>query len=202
VAVTTHTPELKFSEWQGDSWVVFFSHPADFTPVCVTELAEFARRANDFASVNVKLLGLSVDSIHSHIAWLQNMKEKLGIDIPYPIVADLDTKVSQKYGMIHPGASTTATVRAAFVIDPKRTIRALVYYPVNAGRSVDEMFRLVRALQTADKHACALPENWRPGEKVIVPPPRTMQDVADRLTNPAYDARDFYLVYKELPGAS
>jgi peroxiredoxin (alkyl hydroperoxide reductase subunit C) len=199
VAVTTHTPELKFSEWQGDSWVVFFSHPADFTPVCVTELAEFARRANDFASVNVKLLGLSVDSIHSHIAWLQNMKEKLGIDIPYPLVADLDTKVSQKYGMLHPGASTTAAVRAVFVIDPKRVVRALIYYPVNAGRSVDEVLRLVQALQTADKHACALPENWKPGQRVIVPPPKVMQDVADRLSNPAHDARDFYLVYKDLP---
>jgi peroxiredoxin (alkyl hydroperoxide reductase subunit C) len=198
-AATTHSQELKFSEWQGDSWVVFFSHPADFTPVCTTELAEFARRAGDFASLGVKLIGLSVDSIHSHIAWLQSMKEKLGIDIPYPLVADLDTKVSQKYGMLHPGASTTAAVRAVFVIDPKRVVRALIYYPVNAGRSVDEVLRLVQALQTADKHACALPENWKPGQRVIVPPPKVMQDVADRLSNPAHDARDFYLVYKDLP---
>jgi peroxiredoxin (alkyl hydroperoxide reductase subunit C) len=201
-AVTTQSPEMKFSEWQGDHWVVFFSHPADFTPVCTTELAEYARRAAEFADAGVKLLGLSVDSIHSHIAWLQRMKEKLGVDIPYPLVADLDTRVSQKYGMIHPGASTTATVRAVFVIDPKRIVRALVYYPVTVGRSVDETLRLVRALQTADRHACALPENWKPGERVIVPPPRTMQDVPDRLDNPAYDARDFYLVYKNVPGAS
>jgi peroxiredoxin (alkyl hydroperoxide reductase subunit C) len=200
IAASTHSHELKFSEWQGDSWVVFFSHPADFTPVCTTELAEFARRAGDFSAVGVKLIGLSVDSIHSHIAWLQNMKEKLGIDLPYPVVADLDTKVSQKYGMIHPGASTTATVRAVFVIDPKRVIRALIYYPVNVGRSVDEVLRLVRALQTADKHACALPENWKPGDRVIVPPPRVMQDVEGRLSHPAHDARDFYLVYKDLPG--
>jgi peroxiredoxin 2/4 len=200
-AASTHSHELKFSEWQGDSWVVFFSHPADFTPVCTTELAEFARRAGEFASLGVKLIGLSVDSIHSHIAYLQSMKEKLGIEIPYPIVADLDTRVSQRYGMIHPGAGSTATVRAVFVIDPKRVVRALVYYPVNVGRSVDEVLRLVRALQTADRHACALPENWTPGDKVMVPPPRVVQDVPDRLSDPAHDARDFYLVYTDLPGA-
>lgn len=199
-AASTQSHELKFSEWQGDSWVVFFSHPADFTPVCSTELAEFERRAADFSAIGVKLLGLSVDSIHSHVAWLQSLREKLGIAISYPVVADLDTKVSQKYGMIHAGASSTATVRAVFVIDPKRIVRAVVYYPLNVGRSVEEVFRLVRALQTADRHACALPENWKPGGQVLVPPPRVMQDIPDRVSNPAHDARDFYLVYKDLPG--
>jgi len=200
-AVTTHSAAMKFSEWQGDSWVVLFSHPADFTPVCSTELAEFARRAGEFAALNTKLIGLSVDSIHSHLAWLQNLKEKLGVEIPYPIIADLDTKVSQLYGMIHPGASATATVRAVFVIDPKRVVRALVYYPMNAGRNVDEILRLVTALQTADQHACALPVNWRPGEKVVVPPPKVVDDVRERLGHKDYDIKDFYLCLRDLPAA-
>ncbi len=200
-AVTTHSAAMKFSEWQGDSWVVLFSHPADFTPVCSTELAEFARRAGEFAALNTKLIGLSVDSIHSHLAWLQNLKEKLGVEIPYPIIADLDTKVSQLYGMIHPGASATATVRAVFVIDPKRVVRALVYYPMNAGRNVDEIHRLVTALQTADQHACALPVNWRPGEKVVVPPPKVVDEVRERLEHKDYDVKDFYLCLRELPSA-
>jgi peroxiredoxin (alkyl hydroperoxide reductase subunit C) len=198
-AVTTQSPEMRFSEWQGDDWVVLFSHPADFTPVCTTELTQFARRNDDFRKMGVKLIGLSVDSIHSHIAWLENMKEKLGVTIPYPMIADIDMKVSSKYGMLHPGASATATVRAVFIIDPKRVIRAIIYYPLNAGRSVDEVVRLVQALQTVDQHGVACPENWRPGDKVIVPPPKVVKDVEDRLTNPAYERKDFYLVYKEIP---
>jgi peroxiredoxin (alkyl hydroperoxide reductase subunit C) len=198
-AVTTQATEMRFSEWQGDDWVVLFSHPADFTPVCTTELTQFARRNDDFKKMGVKLIGLSVDSIHSHIAWLENMKDKLGVEIPYPMIADIDMKVSSKYGMLHPGASATATVRAVFIIDPKRVIRAIVYYPLNAGRSVDEVVRLVQALQTVDKHGVACPENWHPGDKVIVPPPKLVKDVADRLTNPAYERKDFYLVYKDLP---
>jgi peroxiredoxin (alkyl hydroperoxide reductase subunit C) len=200
-AVTTQSAAMKFSEWQGDSWVVLFSHPADFTPVCSTELSEFARRAGDFAAINTKLIGLSVDSIHSHLAWMQNLREKLGTEIPYPLVADPDTKVSQLYGMIHPGASATATVRAVFVIDPKRIVRALVYYPMNAGRNVDEILRLVTALQTADQYACALPVNWKPGDKVVVPPPKMVAEVAERLSHQGkdYDIKDFYLCLREQP---
>lgn len=200
-APTTHAASMKFSEWQGDSWVVLFSHPADFTPVCSTELSEFGRRSADFAGRGVKLIGLSVDSIHSHLAWLRNLKEKLGAEIPYPLIADVDTKVSQLYGMIHPGASATATVRAVFIIDPKRIIRALVYYPMNAGRNIDEIFRLVTALQTADQHACALPANWKPGEMVIVPPPKQVADVEERLSHAGadYDVKDFYLCLREQP---
>ena len=137
-AVTTHG-EITFSEWQGDQWVVLFSHPADFTPVCSTELTEFARREDEFARRNVKLIGLSIDSIHSHLAWRENLKQILDTEIPYPLIADLDTRVAQKYGMLHPGESATVTVRAVFVIDPNRTVRALVYYPLNVGRSVDEI---------------------------------------------------------------
>jgi peroxiredoxin 2/4 len=198
-AVTTQSPAMKFSEWQGDSWCVLFSHPADFTPVCTTELSEFARRAGDFAAISTKLIGLSVDSIHSHLAWLQNIKERMGVEIPYPMIADIDTKVAQLYGMIHPGASATATVRAVFIIDPKRIVRALVYYPLNAGRNVDEFLRLVTALQTADTYACATPVNWKPGDKVVVPPPKTVSDVAERGTHSEYEVRDFYLCLKDGP---
>ena len=145
----------------------------------------------------MKLIGVSVDSIHSHLAWLQNIKDKIGVTIPYPMVADIDMKVSRLYGMIHPGASTTATVRAVFVIDPKRIIRALIYYPMNAGRNVEEVLRLVTALQTADRFSCATPVNWQEGEKVLVPPPKTVKDVEERLSQPQPENSDFYLTLKE-----
>lgn len=198
-AVTTHSAGMKFSEWQGDSWVILFSHPADFTPVCTTELAEFAKKSTAFQKLNTKLIGLSVDSIHSHVAWLQNMKEKMGVKIPYPMIADIDMKVASLFGMIHPGASATATVRAVFFIDPKRVIRAIVYYPMNAGRNVEEIHRLMQALQTADTHGCALPVNWKPGEKVVVPPPKTAAEVDERLSHSDYEIRDFYLCLKDGP---
>lgn len=200
-AVTTQSPAMKFSEWQGSDWAILFSHPADFTPVCSTELTEFARRAPEFAAIQTKLIGLSVDSIHSHLAWLQNLKANLGVEIPYPMVADLDTKVAQAYGMIHPGASATVTVRAVFIIDPKRTIRAIIYYPLNAGRNIDEILRITKALQTADKFACATPVNWKPGDKVVVPPPKMASEVTERLSHKGkdYDVKDFYLCLKDLP---
>ncbi len=198
VAVTTHSPELSFSAWQEQDWVVLFSHPADFTPVCTTELIEFAREHDRFAAKGIKLMGLSVDSIHSHLAWLQNLKEKMGMVIPYPLIADVDMQVSRQYGMIHSGASSTATVRALFVIDPHRVIRAWVYYPMNVGRNVNEVIRLVTALQTADKFSCATPVNWTDGEKVLVPPPRTVQEVEERLSYEDREIRDFYLTLKDL----
>lgn len=198
-AVTTMSGDLSFSEWQGQEWVVLFSHPADFTPVCTTELIEFARQYERFREKGVKLIGVSVDSIHSHLAWLQNMKEKMGVSIPYPLIADIDMKISSLYGMIHPGASSTATVRAVFIIDPKRTIRALIYYPMNAGRNVDEILRLAKALQTGDKHGCATPVNWQEGDKVVVPPPKTVADVEERLSHSDREIKDFYLSLKELP---
>jgi len=202
-AVTTQSAAMKFSDWQGNDWVVLFSHPADFTPVCSTELAEFGRRNEEFQSIGAKLIGISVDSIHSHLAWLQNLKEKLGVEIPYPMIADIDTKVSQAYGMIHPGASATATVRTVFIIDPKHVIRAIIYYPMNVGRNIDEVLRVVRALQTADANSVATPANWKPGDKVVVPPPKSMADVKERMSHQGkdYDVKDFYLCLKELPDA-
>jgi peroxiredoxin (alkyl hydroperoxide reductase subunit C) len=200
-AVTTEQGEMTFSEWQGKEWVILFSHPADFTPVCSTELAEFAKMHEDFRKISTKLIGISVDSIHSHLAWLQNLKEKMGVEIPYPLIADIDMKVSHAFGMIHDGASTTATVRAVFIIDPKRTIRALVYYPMNVGRNVGEILRLVTALQTADRFSVATPVNWSPGGKVVVPPPKKIDDVRERQNHIGkdYEYRDFYLCLKNLP---
>ena len=189
--------EIHFHEWKGESWTVLFSHPADFTPVCSTELAEFARRAEDFKKRGAKLIGLSVDSVHSHLAWLQNLNKIMGVKIPYPMIADLTTNGSQKYGMIHPGESATVTVRALFVIDPKHTIRAIIYYPLNVGRNVTEVLRVLDALQTAEKHGVACPVNWQPGDKVIVPAPKTEADVEERLKGP-YERLDFYLAMKDV----
>ncbi len=196
-AQTTHGP-LTFSEWQKGSWVILFSHPADFTPVCSTELSEFARRNDEFTRRNTKLIGLSIDSIHSHLAWRENLKQILDVEIPYPLIADLDMAVAAKYGMVHPGAAATATVRAVFVVDPKRTVRALVYYPMNVGRSIDEIMRLLEALQTADTNACATPVNWKPGEKVVVPPPKTVSEVKEREGHKEYERFDFYLNKKSI----
>ncbi len=196
-AVTTQASEFNFSAWQEQHWVVLFSHPADFTPVCTTELVAFAHQYDRFRKRNVKLIGVSVDSIHAHLAWIKNIQDNLGVTIPYPLIADSDRRVSELYGMIHPQASSTATVRAVFVIDPRRTIRALVYYPLNAGRNVDEIFRLVAALQTTEKYACSTPANWQEGERVIVPPPKTVQQVEESSANADYERRDFYLMFKD-----
>ena len=189
--------EITFSAWQGDKWALLFSHPADFTPVCSTELAEFAKRSGEFSERNTKMIGLSVDSIHSHLAWRENLKKILDAEINFPMIADNGT-VANMYGMFHPGESETATVRALFVIDPNRTIRAQIYYPLNVGRNVDEVVRLIDALQTTDANACACPVNWKPGDPVIVPPPKTEADVAERLSHDEYDRKDFYLSKKQL----
>ncbi len=196
-ALTT-TGNLNFHDFKKDSYAILFSHPADFTPVCTTELIEFAREKEFFASKNTKLIGVSIDSIHSHVAWVQNVREKTNVYLDFPIVADLDTKVAQAYGLIHPGESQTATVRAVFIIDPKNVIRAIIYYPLNIGRNLDEIKRVIEALQTADKHSVALPVNWRPGDKVVVPPPKTLAEVEERIANTSYEKVDFYLSKKDL----
>jgi len=196
-AVTTEGP-LKFSDWKKDKWAILFSHPADFTPVCSTELTEFAKRNKEFEQRNTKLIGLSIDSIHSHLAWRENLKKILDVEINYPLIADLDTKVAQAYGLLHPNESLTATVRAVFLIDPKNTVRALIYYPLNVGRNIDEVVRLLDALQTTDKHGVAAPVNWKPGDKVIVPPPKSVADVAERASHKEYERVDFYLNKKSL----
>jgi peroxiredoxin (alkyl hydroperoxide reductase subunit C) len=196
-ANTTHG-EINFAKWAEGKWVVLFSHPADFTPVCSTELTEFGRRVADFDQRGVKLIGLSVDSIHSHLAWHQNLGKILGVKLPFPLIADSTRAVAELYGMIHPGASATVTVRALFIIDPKRVVRALIYYPLNIGRNVDEVVRALDALQTADAKGVACPVNWKPGEMVIVPPPKTEKEVEDRLALQGVERLDFYLTKKKL----
>jgi peroxiredoxin (alkyl hydroperoxide reductase subunit C) len=188
---------LKLSDFKG-KWVVLFSHPADFTPVCSTEFVEFARRSDDFRERNAQLVGLSVDSVTAHIAWIRNMQDHFDVKIDFPVIADLDTKVAQKYGLIHPSASETATVRAVFVIDDKGIIRALIYYPMSLGRNIDEILRVIDGLQTADTNACATPANWKPGEKVIVPPPQTLADADARTKREDYEVTDWYFSKRDL----
>lgn len=197
-ADTTAGP-IQFSEFNKDSWVVLFSHPADFTPVCTTELSAFAEEKEFFDKLNTKLIGLSIDSIHSHLAWVNNVRENTGVYMDFPIIADLDMKVSEKYGMIHPGEATTAAVRAVFFIDPKGIIRLILYYPLNIGRNMEEIKRILVALQTADEKKVALPVNWKRGDKAIVPPPKTLEEMNERLqANGGLEKIDFYLVKKEI----
>jgi peroxiredoxin (alkyl hydroperoxide reductase subunit C) len=196
-AMTTHG-ELQFRDWQAGKWVLLFSHPADFTPVCSTELTELGRRNAEFEQRNFKLMGISIDSIHSHLAWVENLDQILKVRLPYPLVADTDKQVAQLYGMMHPGESATVTVRALFFIDPKSTIRAIIYYPLNVGRNVDEILRVCDALQTADANGVACPVNWKKGDKVIVPPPKSEKEVAARKALQNVDRLDFYLIKKSL----
>lgn len=196
-ATTTHGPK-KLADYKG-RWLVLFSHPADFTPVCTTEFVGFAERYGEFQKRNTDILGVSVDSIFSHLAWTQNIQDKLGVKIPFPLIADLDMKVASSYGMIHPGASDTATVRSVFIIDDKQNIRALVYYPMSAGRNIDEIIRLLDALQTGDKHGVACPANWQPGDKVVVPAPKTQADLEKRMADESVERKDWYLSLRKLP---
>jgi peroxiredoxin 2/4 len=195
-ADTTHGP-IKLGDYKG-KWVVLFSHPAAFTPVCTTEFAEFARRSAESSKRDVQLIGLSTDPLFSSIAWIRDIEKNFDVRIGFPVIADPTRKVSSLFGMIHPGASDTATVRTVFIIDPKQTIRALVYYPLNVGRNVDEIVRVVDALQTADKHGVACPANWKPGEAVIVPPPRTQKDAEARLADKSVQAKEWWFSTKKV----
>ncbi|HOP20564.1 MAG TPA: peroxiredoxin [Parvularculaceae bacterium] len=192
---TTHG-EKSLADYKG-RWLVLFSHPADFTPVCTTEFMAFAKAHDEFQKLNCDLLGLSIDSNYAHIAWVRNIKEKFGVDIQFPIIEDLSMKVANAYGMIQPGASDTSAVRATFIIDPKGVLRAMVYYPMSNGRSIAEFVRLLKALQTSDENGVATPENWQPGEKVIVPPPATAQAAQER-EKEGYEYTDWYFSKKSL----
>ena len=173
-AVTTQG-EINFPEDYKDSWVILFSHPADFTPVCTSEFMTFASMEQKFNDANCKLVGLSVDGLYSHIAWLRTIKEKIeykgmkDIEVKFPLIEDITMEVAKKYGMIQPGESNTKAVRAVFFIDPKGIIRAIIYYPLSLGRNFDELYRALVAMQTADKFSIATPADWRPGDEVIVP---------------------------------
>lgn len=179
-------------------WVLLFSHPADFTPVCTTEFVEFAKNNDKFTNLNVQLLGNSVDSVYSHIAWVRNIEETFGVKVPFPVVADLDQKVAKAYGMVHEAVSDTAAVRAVFLIDPKDTIRAIMYYPMSLGRNVDELLRIAEAVQTADANACSTPANWKPGDPVVVAAPATQADAEKRATSKDFDVKQWYLSTRKL----
>lgn len=172
-AVTTQG-EISFPEDYRGKWVILFSHPADFTPVCTTEFMTFASMIQEFKDLNTELIGLSVDSLYAHIAWLRKIQELEwnginGPEVTFPLIEDIRMDVARKYGMIQPGASTTQAVRSVFFIDPRGKIRAIIYYPLSLGRNFDEIKRVIQALQKADVDNCATPADWRPGDDVIVP---------------------------------
>ena len=173
-AVTTQG-EINFPEQYEGSWVILFSHPADFTPVCTSEFMTFATMAPKFEEANCKLVGLSVDGLYSHIAWLRTIKEKIeykgmkDVEVKFPLIEDITMEVAKKYGMMQPGESNTKAVRAVFVIDPKGVVRTVLYYPLSLGRNFEEIYRIVIALKTADEFSIATPADWQPGDDVIVP---------------------------------
>ncbi|HPR63674.1 MAG TPA: peroxiredoxin [Thermoanaerobaculia bacterium] len=189
---------LRLEDFRG-SWLVFFSHPADFTPVCTTEFIAFAAIHPALRSMNCELLGLSIDSIYSHIAWIRNIREKTGVEISFPIVADQDGTIARRYGMIQPGDSGTETSRCLFVIDDKGVLRAMIYYPLTTGRNMEEVRRLVQALQTSDLHGVATPADWKPGDRVIVPPPLTQEDADRRRESSELECIDWYYCKQSLP---
>ena len=194
-AVTTHGV-IRLSDYEG-SWLILFSHPADFTPVFTTEFIAFAEIYPELQKRGVELLGLSIDSVYSHIAWVRNIEEKTGVKIPFPIIADLNKEVATLYGMIMPGESKTETSRCVFVIDPKGILRAMIYYPLTTGRNMQEILRLIDALQTSDAHKVATPANWKPGDKVIVPAPNTIE-MAEERVKAGYECVDWYLCRRSL----
>lgn len=205
-AQTTHG-EVNFPDDYQGKWVILFSHPADFTPVCTTEFMTFASMADRFQELNCELLGLSIDSNFSHIAWVRTIEEKIEykdmkqVHIGFPIIADLTMEVAHRYGMVHPGSSSTQAVRATFIIDPEGRVRAILYYPQSNGRNMDEILRLVKALQTSDEHSVATPANWQPGDEVIIPTPPTDAGVEERMARAGTDYRclDWFLCLKKLP---
>ncbi len=198
---------IKFPDDFKGKWVIFFSHPADFTPVCTTEFMTFASMHEEFRALGAELLGLSIDSTFSHIGWLRTIKEKIeykgmkGLEVKFPIIADLTMEVSRKFGMLHPSASTTQAVRAVFIIDPEAKVRAILHYPMANGRNMDEVKRLLLAIQHADEHKIATPANWQPGDDVIVPPPKSTDAAAERVAKAGkdYTCLDWFLSLKKCP---
>lgn len=193
------------SDYKG-RWVIFFSHPADFTPVCTTEFITFASMQEEFRALNCELLGLSIDSTFSHIAWLRTIREKVefrqhrDVEVTFPVISDLTMDVARAYGMLQPSASTTQAVRAVFLIDPESKVRAILYYPLSNGRNFQEIKRLLIAMQTSDKHGVATPADWKPGEEVIVPPPGSCGAAKERVESkdPSIRCVDWFLCFKNL----
>lgn len=184
------------------SWVVLFSHPADFTPVCTTEFITFAAMAEEFAEMNTKLIGLSIDSLHSHLAWVKNIEEikwndHENVKIPFPVIADISMNVAKKYGMLQTVANTQ-TVRAVFVIDPEGIIRTILYYPMSVGRNLDEIKRIVTALQLHDEEDISTPANWNQGDDVLLGAPLTLEEAEDRKNRDDIEVLEWYLAKKKL----
>jgi peroxiredoxin 2/4 len=204
-AITTQG-EINFPTDYNGKWVIFFSHPADFTPVCTSEFMTFAKMEAEFNSLNCQLVGLSVDGLYSHIAWLRTIKEKIeykgmkNMEVKFPLIEDITMEVSKKYGMIQPGESSTKAVRAVFFIDPKGIVRAIIYYPLSLGRNFAELKRALVAMQTADKHSIATPADWMPGDRVIVPPAGSCGVAKERMESKDKDVicHDWFFCTKEL----
>ena len=211
-------PEFKAVTTQGDinfpadykgKWVILFSHPADFTPVCTSEFMTFAKREKEFNAHNCQLVGLSVDGLYSHIAWLRTIKEKIeykgmkNMEVTFPLIEDIAMNVAKKYGMIQPGESSTKAVRAVFFIDPKGIIRAIIYYPLSLGRNFEELLRALVAMQTADKHSIATPADWNPGDDVIIPPAGSCGVAKERMETKAKGVKcyDWFFCTQELEAA-
>ena len=198
---------INFPEDYKGKWVIFFSHPADFTPVCTTEFMTFAKMEPEFEKLNCKLIGLSIDSVFSHLAWLNTIKEKIeykgmkGIEVKFPVIADLSMEVAKAFGMLQPNVSTTQAVRAVFIIDPEGIVRAVLYYPSSNGRNMDEIKRLLISLQLSDAEKVATPANWMPGDDVIIPPPGTCGAIKDRkaLEGDGIQKLDWFLTLKKCP---
>ena len=204
-AVTTQG-NINFPEDYAGKWSILFSHPADFTPVCTSEFMTFASMQSEFEALNTQLVGLSVDGLYSHIAWLRTIKEKIeykgmkNVEVNFPLIEDITMEVANKYGMMQPGESNTKAVRAVFFIDPKGIIRAMIYYPLSLGRNFDELKRVIIALQTADNFGVAMPADWRPGDAVIVPPAGSCGVAKDRMEGKEEGVKcyDWFFCTKEL----
>lgn len=196
--------KVNFPEDYKGSWVVLFSHPADFTPVCTTEFIGFSKMSDEFEKINTKLLGLSIDSLHSHLAWARNIE---GIDldgngpvkVKFPIIADISMQVAKKYGMLQTVAKTQ-TVRAVFVIDPEGIVRTILYYPMSTGRNLPEILRIVQSLQLHDQENVSTPANWQPGDEVILGAPLTLEEAEERMSGKDASVRslEWYLAFKKL----
>lgn len=203
-AVTTQG-EINFPEQYRGRWVILFSHPADFTPVCSSEFMTFASMSEKFSQANCDLVGLSVDGLFSHIAWLRTIKEKLeykgmkNVEVQFPLIEDITMEVAKKYGMIQPGESATKAVRAVFIIDPQGVVKSMIYYPASLGRNFDELYRALIGLQVADKFNVALPADWRPGEDVIVPPAGSCGVAKERMDGAGdVNCQDWFFCTKKL----
>ena len=204
---TTTQGTVNFPADYKGKWVILFSHPADFTPVCTTEFMTFATMQPQFRALNCELVGLSIDSNYAHIAWLRTIREKVAykgmkdVEVAFPVIADVKMEVAMKYGMVQPSADDTKAVRAVFFIDPAGKVRALIYYPLSNGRNFAEIKRLLIAMQTSDANGCATPADWQPGDEVIVPPPGSCGLARQRVESPDKDATvyDWFMTFRKLP---